>query len=729
MNGDDARDLELDEASNPRMLSVLARLRRGGAINVGYLGGSITTGYAAETPEVAGWAALTDRWWQAKAAESGGSVRHFNLGLSGTDSALAACRVGKHVVENRLDLVVVEFSINDQWLDPAVRRRSYEGMLRQILSAPGGIAVLLLFLCQKGRTDESDSSGEEEIGRHYGLPMVRAGDLFAAEAARGVSSWDEVFTGSEVIHPNGRGHAAIARFMTGYLDAAWARLPRDAELPAISPVPTPLHSDEFEFTRVFGNTELLPVQNSGWETGSEVHPEWPARGGAVSGWTTRADGALLEFRVTGRIVGVFYAESETYRNAEAWVDGDEANAVTLECFVPTRVGYLGWAYRLVADNLSPGEHLLRVRTRADGFRGSDRNANLVAVMTAGLRGIAVDEAWKGRFRLVQPSDEGLVPVGRIDRTAPNAPVFIWQGTEVRARISGGRIGARFSDSWGGTCFNLVVDGRATVLKLVDNGIHDYILDLVLPEGEHEVSLFKRTEAYSTRATFLGLIVETNAAVLPRPPERRLLIEFFGDSITAGACNEDPGEDQYDDVSTHDNYLAYGAITARNLGADYLCTAVSGVGISYSWNPRLLPRIYDRLYPEPTSPRYDFSGRKPDIVVINVGQNDYGFPLSIGKPFPIDFRDRYVRFVHDIRGLYPEAFIVCAIGGMTAYRESAELRAAFDGAVAGLKAEDGRILSYCFRAASRNHPRVAIHRKLAGELTAFLLASLPDLCSR
>jgi hypothetical protein len=190
-------------------------------------------------------------------------------------------------------------------------------------------------------------------------------------------------------------------------------------------------------------------------------------------------------------------------------------------------------------------------------------------------------------------------------------------------------------------------------------------------------------------------------------------------MTAGACNEDPAEDQYADYSTHNNYLSYGSITARNLNTEYVSIAVSGTGICYSWNPVFMADIYDKLYPDKTSKRYDFSGRKPDIVVINLGQNDYGYPANKGLPFPSDFTEKYVQLVRNIRSLYPDAKIVCAEGGMSAYHDSKELQAAFTKAIDELKTTDKKLYSFIFTAFSYNHPRIDTHAKLAEELTAFL----------
>lgn len=326
---------------------------------------------------------------------------------------------------------------------------------------------------------------------------------------------------------------------------------------------------------------------------------------------------------------------------------------------------------------------------------------------------------KEEWRFFSADHPDFYYIGRIDRTMPQAPVFIWQGSELRVRFSGQRIGFRFAEAWGQNYYNVIIDGEVHLLRLIPEGTRDYLLSVTLPPGIHEVVLFKRSEALFGQATFGGLILEPTARIEAKPEPLPLRIEFYGDSITAGACNEDPADDQYDDLKTHNNYLAYGAITARALNAEYVCIAVSGTGICYSWNPVLLPEVFDRTKPDTGSPCYAFNDRQPDLVVVNLGQNDYGFTLVEGIAFPLDFAQKYREFIRKIRNLYPSAHIICAIGGMTAYRESAELRTAFTQAVTKLAAEDSRIHSFVFSAFAVNHPRVTVHWQLAEELTGFI----------
>jgi hypothetical protein len=321
--------------------------------------------------------------------------------------------------------------------------------------------------------------------------------------------------------------------------------------------------------------------------------------------------------------------------------------------------------------------------------------------------------------LIRSGDPALHYVGRLARRGSREPVFAWQGSQLLARFGGARIGFRFDRVVGRNFFNAIIDGENRLLALAEGGPADYIADFALRPGAHELALFKRSEGYFGSAALVGLLVEEGARLGPRPEPLGLSVELYGDSISAGACNDDPGEDQYEDLSTHDCYLSYGAMACRSLGAEFACIAVSGTGITCSWNPILMPDVWDRVAPDPAAERWDFSGRAPDVVVVNLGQNDFGLPDSQGRPMSPDFAARYASFVRGLRGAYPSARIVCAIGGMTSYRDSAQLRAAWARAMGDLRSFDPAIEELRFEASSSRHPRVSVHRALAEELAAFL----------
>ncbi|MFZ2987089.1 GDSL-type esterase/lipase family protein, partial [Ideonella sp.] len=187
-----------------------------------------------------------------------------------------------------------------------------------------------------------------------------------------------------------------------------------------------------------------------------------------------------------------------------------------------------------------------------------------------------------------------------------------------------------------------------------------------------------------------------------------------------ACNGDLGTDQYEDLSSHDGTRAYGAVVAERLGADYLGFAVSGIGITRTWDQLLMPQVWNRAAPRLDAPELPAEAPPPDVVVVNLGQNDHGFPASRGEPFAADFAERYLAFVRDLRRRYPQARLVLAIGGMPAWREQPALLPAIQAAAQRLRSEgDTRVWSFAFQAFAWAHPRIDVHQQMADELTAFL----------
>jgi lysophospholipase L1-like esterase len=358
-----------------RLQTAMAKLRRGETVSVVALGGSITTGFLARPADSMGWAGQVADWWEAKAKETGATLNYHNAGISGTDSAFASVRVQPHVLAFEPDVVFVEFAINDQWLDPKVRRRSYEGVLRQLLdSSPR--ALVLLALNERGGKDRGQRREQEAIGNHYGLPTLAWADWQDA-------SVDKYYDGNESIHPNTAGHTNIAKGIIAYLDKMWEALPADDTIPPVeTALPNPLVSSEFQKVQYLGWENAEEISNVGWNEGSDVHGEWKgAGGGAQEGWTANRSDAHLQIAVTGKSVGVLLAESDQYRNALAWIeypDGKLSAKVPVNCFVSYRNGYLGWAYAEVADNLGSGRHILHI-TPAPG-KQEGKTANIIGII-------------------------------------------------------------------------------------------------------------------------------------------------------------------------------------------------------------------------------------------------------------------------------------------------------------------------------------------------------------
>ena len=141
----------------------------------------------------------------------------------------------------------------------------------------------------------------------------------------------------------------------------------------------------------------------------------------------------------------------------------------------------------------------------------------------------------------------------------------------------------------------------------------------LGDGRHTLELFKRSEANAGTTRFRGIEVALDAQLwTPKPGNDRLKMEFIGDSITVGACNEDGGADQWENRRTHNAALSYAALTAAAFSASYRNISVSGMGLATGWVRVKAGEIWDHVYPDPASARADLSSWMPEVVLINLG---------------------------------------------------------------------------------------------------------------
>ena len=311
--------------------------------------------------------------------------------------------------------------------------------------------------------------------------------------------------------------------------------------------------------------------------------------------------------------------------------------------------------------------------------------------------------------------------GRFDTSEPAAPAVIWQASRIAIDFEGPTLALRFDWGEGQSFFDVTVDGTTAVLGVCHAGQSRLAFPQPLGPGRHRLTVFKRSEASAGHARFRGIEIADGAhAWVPAAPVYKLRMQFFGDSITAGACNEDAGEDQWEDRSTHNNAKSYAALTAAAFGADYRNIAVSGIGIAIGYYPEVIGNVWDRVYPTEKARRADLATWTPDVICLNYGENDGSFTTVNKLPFPAkEFTAGYVSLVGAIRAAYPHAHIVILRGGMFNGAKHEELRAAWSAAVEQLEAKDAKVHHFVFNHWSGPHPRVADDRAMADELIAWL----------
>jgi hypothetical protein len=293
--------------------------------------------------------------------------------------------------------------------------------------------------------------------------------------------------------------------------------------------------------------------------------------------------------------------------------------------------------------------------------GSGGSAGSSSQGTAGTSGSAGGE---------QVIAAGVRWVGRVDVSDPQAIKLAWSGTGFIGTFTGPVVSAKLKTVGDGDIFfQPVVDGKPGTRFSVGSAEKTVELAGGLAAGEHRVELYRETEGKGFGySVFSGFAAGTPAAP---PASSGRLIEVIGDSISAGYGNlgseqhvgggPDPGGGCRFTTETESAYLAYGHVAARAVDADASVLAGSGWGI-YSDNggntANVMPTLFGNVLGEQSTPAWPFT-HQPQAVVINLGTND-----ASAKNLTADkFKPAYSAFIATIRGKYPNALILCALGSM------------------------------------------------------------------
>ncbi len=266
--------------------------------------------------------------------------------------------------------------------------------------------------------------------------------------------------------------------------------------------------------------------------------------------------------------------------------------------------------------------------------------------------------------VVVPADDPHISyVGRFSKSDPKAPRCAWSASQVRLRFEGTAINAVLSDG-GQDRFQVVVDGKPTSIVRVKGKEQVASLATGLTKGEHTVELWRATEASFGPNTFHGFQLDEGATPLDLAPARHQ-IEVIGDSISCGYGNEGKNQNEHFSADTENAYLSYGAIAARELGADYACVAWSGKKMAPN---NTIPELYDRTLPFEANSKFDpaAAGWKPDVVLVNLATNDF----AKENPEEEMWVKAYHAFLEHVRERYPKARLYCALGPMMSDKWSA-----------------------------------------------------------
>lgn len=239
--------------------------------------------------------------------------------------------------------------------------------------------------------------------------------------------------------------------------------------------------------------------------------------------------------------------------------------------------------------------------------------------------------------------------------APGSVRFSWPGVNIHAQFTGTQASMDVDDGSNENRFTVVVDGGTPATITTSAGQTSLPLATGLTNGAHDLVIWRNTEASIGVTQFGGLSNFGAGGALTAPaagPNKR--IEMVGDSLTVGAGVEGDAACPGGIDAFTNNYLAYGSVAARTVGADVVTIAWSGIGVYRNYDGSLtdtMPMRYPYSIPNDMT-AWDFSQYQPDVVIINLGTNDFG-QGDPGTPY----ETAYEAFIKTIRGKYANAYFI------------------------------------------------------------------------
>jgi lysophospholipase L1-like esterase len=304
------------------------------------------------------------------------------------------------------------------------------------------------------------------------------------------------------------------------------------------------------------------------------------------------------------------------------------------------------------------------------------------------------------------SDPNIAYVGRWDTSSGTAAVPGWTGAYLQTGFTGTTVKVKARDA---VNFYVSIDGGPDTFYAGVRGTVN-LTPRPLSAGTHTLRISYR----SGDTVFQGLVLDPGArTVAANTPAG--LVEFVGDSITAGALTDRLALD------------SYAWKTGERLGMRHTQIARSGYClVAQSGCTGLSTQFFKAG--STGSQAWDFSRYQAGAVVINLGTNDIGHGVSGSA-----FQSAYTTFLRDLRATYPNArlFAVQTLKKryVTETRAAVSARAATGDTKVHYVDTTGWLTDGTDYEDGNGHPNEAGHTKFAARLAPVIGAQLTATATR
>ncbi|MBO6141327.1 MAG: SGNH/GDSL hydrolase family protein [Ruminococcus sp.] len=306
------------KGNNSRFKAFFDKAKRGEALNVAFLGGSITMGCHATTEENR----YVNRIFshiQSKFPKS--KMTLINGGIGATTSQFGAARINDDILKYDPDLVFIEFSVNDDNNIKAFQE-TYESCIRRILkfkTAPACLVINNLFYDTGFNAQEIHN----EAAAFYGVPAVSVRDYDWPRLQSGELKRDDLT--ADGLHPNDKGMEIIAMLVNNAIDEM---IDEPADKPIAIPE-KPLTKARYETAARFDNRNLTPTLSGFCE---DKEPQRDITDVFKNGYIAEKSGAYFKMETNARIICIQWRRTinRPAPIAKVVIDGDESKAVILD---------------------------------------------------------------------------------------------------------------------------------------------------------------------------------------------------------------------------------------------------------------------------------------------------------------------------------------------------------------------------------------------------------------
>lgn len=306
------QEADLNDGELARLAAVMRKAKSGEEITVAVIGGSITQGSLASGNN--GYGNTYYEWWTKIFPDT--KVNFINAGLGGTTSYLGVHRMDKDLLAYNPDVVVVEFSVNDQ--DSMFYKETYEDLIRRILKQPNNPAVIQLFMTQENGT--SAQAVHLHVGFWNNLPRLSYREMVLSEIEKGTFTWKDI--SPDNIHPNDKGHAMVGEILWRYLNSVYAKL--DTITEEVTPLDkAPQFSEAYIDATILDSTNITPT-SLGSFAAMKVYDRFP------NSWTTTSGTDSIVFETEAQNIGIMYLKTTDGRSGQFEVYVDGAKVWTLD---------------------------------------------------------------------------------------------------------------------------------------------------------------------------------------------------------------------------------------------------------------------------------------------------------------------------------------------------------------------------------------------------------------